>query len=167
MQSGFVLGRRSKQRLHSCHPDLIRVIMLALDTSPIDFTVVEGKRSLAHQKTLFSQGRSKTLNSRHLLKIPLNQPELGGVSHAVDLAGWVDGRINWEWENFFLIADAVKNAADHLKIPIRWGGCWDYLHHYSSAEDAYLSYIARKKKAGEKPFPDGPHFELCRTAYPV
>jgi len=165
--SEFHLGERSSNRLNGCHPDLIAVIGLAIQITAVDFAVIEGQRSEAHQKKLFSQGKSRTLNSRHLSRKPLHQPELGSVAHAADLAGWVNGRVSWEWEHFFLIADAVKKAADFLKVPVRWGGCWDYLHHYNSAEDAYIAYIARKKKAGQTPFPDGPHFELCRKAYPV
>jgi peptidoglycan L-alanyl-D-glutamate endopeptidase CwlK len=66
----------------------------------------------------------------------LNSRHLTG--HAVDLAPWP---ISWEWEGFYPIADAMKTAADELGVSLEWGGDW-------------------------KSFPDGPHFQLSRKAYP-
>ncbi|OPX57056.1 peptidoglycan L-alanyl-D-glutamate endopeptidase CwlK [Oceanospirillum multiglobuliferum] len=165
--NGYVLGARSKQRLLSCHPDLVEVVDLAIQLTTTDFTVLETTRSPSHQQLRVSQGKSKTLNSRHLPKIPKANPTLGAVAHAVDLGAWVNGTVAWDWMHYFVIADAIKTAAEFLKVPIRWGGCWDYLDHYDNAEQAYHAYLRRKQKAGETPFTDGPHFELCWKAYPV
>lgn len=163
----FMLGRRSKQRLADCHPDMAAVVERAIQITRVDFAVLETLRTEKKQRHLLRQGKSKTKNSRHLGKVPKNTPELGEIAHAVDLVAWVDGKPNWEWEHYFIIANAMKQAAEELGIGIKWGGCWDYLIVYDSAEQAYQNYIDRKRAVGQKSFPDGPHFELCWKEYPV
>ncbi len=162
-----VLGRRSKQRLTNCHPDMAAVVERAIQISCVDFTVLETLRTEQRQRNLVRQGKSLTKNSRHLGKVPKHTPELGPIAHAVDLGAWIDGALDWDWVHYFTIADAMKQAAEELKVRIKWGGCWDYLDHYDNAEQAYHAYIKRKNAAGKKPFPDGPHFELCWEEYPV
>jgi peptidoglycan L-alanyl-D-glutamate endopeptidase CwlK len=163
----FVLGRRSKQRLDDCHPDLAAVIERAIQLSRVDFTVMETLRTHQRQRHLKRTGKSQTLNSRHLPKVPKNTPEIGSTSHAVDLGAWVNGTVNWDWEFYFNIANAVKAAAEELSIPIKWGGSWSYLHKCEDARQAHTAYIQNKKAMGQKSFPDGPHFELCWEKYPV
>jgi peptidoglycan L-alanyl-D-glutamate endopeptidase CwlK len=108
----FVLGPRSLQRLHDVHPDLVRVVNHAIKTSPIDFTVLEGRRTLARQKELVAAGASTTLSSRHL------------TGHAVDIAPVVDGEVRWDWPLYKKLAPVIKQAAKELKVPIEWGGDW-------------------------------------------
>lgn len=163
----FVLGRRSSQRLEDAHPDLRAVVAVAIQLSSVDFTVIETLRTEQRQRHMVRQGKSQTKNSRHLPRVPKNAPELGAIAHAVDLGAWVNNTVSWDWQYYFAIADAMKTAAEALRVRIRWGGGWDYLDHYDNAEQAYYAYIQRKKDADEKPFPDGPHFELCWEAYPV
>ena len=123
----YKLGTRSKQKLSGVHPDLIMVVTKAISISTVDFTVLEGIRSLSRQRELYKAGKSTTMNSRHI------------TGHAIDLAPWP---ISWEWEGFYPIADAMKEAAEDLDISIDWGGDW-------------------------KSFPDGPHFQLSRKDYPA
>lgn len=108
----FALGARSLQRLEGVHPDLARVMKRAIQITPVDFSVVEGRRTLARQKQLVAAGASKTLRSRHL------------TGHAVDIAPYVAGSVRWDWPLFHQIAPAVKRAAADLRIPIEWGGDW-------------------------------------------
>lgn len=70
----------------------------------------------------------------------LNSRHLTG--HAVDLAVWWDGDIRWDWPLYAKLSTSVKRAANHHNIPILWGGDWET-------------------------FRDGPHYELCRRAYPT
>ncbi|MGI1669986.1 MAG: hypothetical protein K6L74_06620 [Neptuniibacter sp.] len=163
----YVLGRRSKQRLADCHPVLADVVAEALSVSPIDFTVLETLRTEKRQRHMVRQGKSWTKNSRHLGRVPKHAPELGPIAHAVDLGAWIDDTINWDWDHYFDIADAMKAAAEKHNIRIKWGGCWDYLDQYDNAKQARQMYIDRKKEAGEKPLSDGPHFELCWKEFPV
>ena len=123
----YKLGTRSKQKLSGVHPDLIMVVTKAISISTVDFTILEGIRSVSRQRELYKAGKSTTMNSRHI------------TGHAIDLAPWP---ISWEWEGFYPIADAMKEAAEDLDISIDWGGDW-------------------------KSFPDGPHFQLSRKEYPA
>ena len=76
----YRLGLRSRARLRGVHPDLVRVVTRAIEITDVDFTVLEGVRSLSRQRQLVAQGASKTMRSRHL------------TGHAVDLGAWVAGR---------------------------------------------------------------------------
>ena len=108
----FVLGAKSKERLKGVHPDLVRVVERAIQTTDVDFTVLEGLRTATRQQQLVKSGASKTMRSRHL------------TGHAVDLAAVVGGEIRWDWPLYAKIAKAVKQAAADVKVPIEWGGDW-------------------------------------------
>lgn len=126
----YTLSQRSQNNLNDVHQDLVRVVYLALTFSEYDFVVIEGVRSLIRQKELMKEGKSKTLNSRHL------------TGHAVDIAPLVNGVIPWQdWSAFESVSKAMKKAAHQLGVSINWGGDW-------------------------VSFRDGPHYELCRGAYP-
>lgn len=108
----FVLGSKSKTKLVGVHPDLLSVVEKAITITEVDFTVLEGVRTLERQKQLVAEGSSTTMRSRHL------------TGHAIDLAAWIDGKLSWDWKYYELIAAAMKSAAEELKIPIEWGGDW-------------------------------------------
>jgi peptidoglycan LD-endopeptidase CwlK len=108
----IVLGPRSLSRLEGVHPDLVRVVKKAAALSDLDFTVLEGIRSVERQKQLVSQGASKTMNSRHI------------TGHAVDLAPMIAGEVRWDWPLYHKLAKIVKAAAADEKVPLQWGGDW-------------------------------------------
>lgn len=139
--SQFQLSKRSEQRLMGVHPDLQNVVRLAITLTEVDFCVTEGARTAERQRELVAKGASTTTNSRHIPKKPVARPELGPVSHAVDLAAMIGAEVRWDWPLYHKLADAMKTAAFKLKVPIVWGGDWTS-------------------------FKDGPHFELDRKAYP-
>jgi len=138
----FVLGPKSRERLKGVDPQLAAVVMRAIEISTVDFTVIEGARSVERQKELYAQGRTKpgpkvtwTLNSRHI----------GG--HAVDLGVWKNGAIDWnDTAGYKAIYDAVMAAAKELGVAIRAGSDWDG--------------DGRRCEAGET---DLPHFEIKRA----
>lgn len=109
---GFQLGLRSKDRLKGVHPDLVHIVLHAITITPVDFTVLEGIRTLARQKQLYAQRATRTMKSRHL------------TGHAVDLGAWVGGTVRWDWPLYDRIAITMKQAAFDLNIPIEWGGDW-------------------------------------------
>jgi len=115
----FSLGDRSRVRLLGVHPDLVRVVELAVTLSVDDFTVGEGVRTLERQRHLVEQGHSRTMKSRHL------------SGHAVDL--WVllpSGVVTWEWSHYELLAQAMRTAAKMRDVPIEWGGdLWAHCLH--------------------------------------
>lgn len=108
----FVLSKRSLQRLEGVHPDLVKVVKRAIQLTSVDFTVLEGLRTLERQKQLVAAGASKTMNSRHL------------TGHAVDLGAYVADEVRWDWPLYHQIAAAVKRAAAEVGVPIEWGGDW-------------------------------------------
>ncbi len=108
----IVLGQRSLSRLEGVHPDLVRVVKKAAAMSSLDFTVLEGLRSLERQKQLRELGATKTMNSRHL------------TGHAVDIAPMVGGTVRWDWPLYHQLAVIVKGAAKAENVPITWGGDW-------------------------------------------
>lgn len=108
----IVLGQRSLSRLEGVHFDLVRVVKKAAALSDLDFTVLEGIRSVERQKQLVSQGASKTMNSRHI------------TGHAVDLAPMIAGEVRWDWPLYHKLAKIVKAAAADEKVPLQWGGDW-------------------------------------------
>jgi len=134
--------QRSLDNMKGLHPDLIRVINRASDTSLTSFVVTEGLRTLERQKELLRIGATKTLKSRHL-------KQADGYGHAFDFYAYVDinsdGKIAFEeMSNVRLmlgIADAIKKAAVDEKVSITYGGDW-------------------------RKFKDYPHFELNRAVYP-
>ena len=67
---------QSEERLKGVDPELVEVLREALSLGVIKFRIVEGVRTLERQRQLVQQGRSKTLNSKHLI-----QPD--GYGHAV------------------------------------------------------------------------------------
>lgn len=146
----FKLGNRSRLRLEGVHPDLVRVVKRAIALTLVDFTVLEGVRSLERQRKLFEAKASLIMNSRHLPKVPRNNPELGPVSHAVDLGAYVDGEVCWAWPPYYEIEKAMRAAAFAEDVTIRWGGDWDSDGEYD-----------------DEKWRDGPHFELPRKLYPA
>lgn len=144
----FKLSQKSLSKLEGVDPRLVKVIKRAIEVTEIDFTITEGLRTKATQALYVKQGKSQTMNSKHL----------DGL--AVDLAAWVNGTINWNFDYYFKIADAVRKASIELGIQVKWGGAWRYLNDYDSSKKAYDAYIAERKKLGKKPFLDGVHFEL-------
>jgi peptidoglycan L-alanyl-D-glutamate endopeptidase CwlK len=151
MSHNWVLSSRSRERLAGVKPDLADTVKRALELSPIDFGVSEGKRTLERQKLLVSQGASQTMKSKHL------------TGDAVDLVGYLDAHVSWEMSIYCKIADAVRQAAIETDVSIRWGGAWqvrDIRLHEGGMDEAQDAYIDLRRSEGRRPFLDGPHFEL-------
>lgn len=110
-----VFGKTSEARLKGVHPDLVKVMRLAIARTPLDFTITEGLRTLARQKELVAAGASQTMNSRHL------------TGHAVDVAALVGGKVRWDWPLYEKLAVVILAAAKELQVPIVWGGSWKTL----------------------------------------
>ena len=106
-------GSRSLKNMVGIHPDLRRVLDRALQDSPLDFSVIEGLRTLDRQKQLVASGASQTLNSRHL------------TGHAVDLLPiGPDGKSAFDWPLYNQLGPAVKAAAEAEGVALDWGGDW-------------------------------------------
>jgi len=108
----MIFGGRSISRMAGLHPDLKKVMNQAILATDLDFTVLEGVRTLERQKQMVESGASTTLNSRHL------------DGHAVDIAPFVGGEVRWDWPLYYKLAGIVKAAAKEVGVPIEWGGDW-------------------------------------------
>lgn len=142
------------------HPDLCDVVDHALSISTMDFGVQDGLRDQEEQKQLVRMGASRTMKSRHLMGED-------GYGHAVDLVPYYNGKLRWEWEMIYPVAEAVHHASLDLEVPIRWGGVWDRRLGNLDINDLkgeVATYTARRKKRwpNKKVFIDGAHFELPR-----
>jgi hypothetical protein len=147
----FRLSKRSLDRLQGVDPRLVAVVRRAIEITKVDFGVTEGLRSIETQRKYVAQGKSKTLRSKHL------------TGNAVDLVAFVDGQVSWELNLYDNIADAMKQAATELKLPLRWGAAWnvpDITKWNGTMEAAMMHYVDTRRKEGKRPFIDGPHFEM-------
>lgn len=124
----FYLSEKSLKKLSFVHPDLAAVVKRAINITAIDFSVVEGLRSLEQQKKYVAEGKSTTMNSRHL------------TGHAVDLLAWVDNKSSDEKDHLHNIAGAMKEAAAQLEIPLQWGGDWQSFKDYPHYQLPWSSY---------------------------
>lgn len=108
----YKFGTKSKERLATVHPDLQKLFNAAISTSPYDFSITEGVRSLERQKELLEVGKSTTMNSRHL------------KGNAVDIAVFVEGKLTWDFKYYKEVSDHIKALSKSMQIPIVWGGDW-------------------------------------------
>ncbi len=131
----YRLGQRSRQRLSGVHPDLVRVVERAIAITQVDFTVLEGVRSVKRQSALLTQGATTTMRSRHL------------TGHAVDLGAWIEGELRWDWPLYYKIAKAMKQAANELSIPMTWGGDWKKFKDGPHFQLAWGRYPAKQEEA--------------------
>lgn len=123
--SNYRLSSRSLSKLQGVHPDLVNVVKRAIEITEQDFSVLEGVRNIDRQRKLVAQGKSTTMNSRHL------------TGHAVDLAPYP---LSWDWEYFYPIADAMKAAAEEQDVDLEWGGDWSSFPdgpHFQVSWEAY------------------------------
>lgn len=137
----FVLGKRSLNRLDGVHPDLVKVVLRAIELSESDFTVIEGTRTKEQQKKNILSGASKTMKSRHIPES--NQCGLGcavDIAPMLDLDNDGDLDLSWVEKHFGPIAVAMKQASEELGVPVEWGvDLWGW---------------------------DAPHFQLPWSVYP-
>lgn len=105
-------SEKSINNLKNIHPDLVQLAFKALELSTIDFSITEGVRSIERQKQLVKEGKSQTLNSRHL------------SGHAIDVFAYPTSSGSWEFKYYQDIATAFKMASATLDIPVEWGGDW-------------------------------------------
>lgn len=104
--------QRSLANLDTVHPDLKRVMLEAIENAPFDFGITEGLRTKERQQQLFNEGKSQTLNSRHL------------TGNAVDLVIFIDNKVTWDLKYYKVLSEHIKAVAKLNDVPIVWGGDW-------------------------------------------
>jgi peptidoglycan L-alanyl-D-glutamate endopeptidase CwlK len=106
------LGKKSLERLAGVKEPLQNVIKTAIVSSPYDFSITCGLRTIEEQKVLVATGKSRTMKSKHL------------TGDAVDIAVFVDGKLTWDLKYYKVVATHIKKVAAKLGIKITWGGDW-------------------------------------------
>lgn len=147
----FKLSKKSQDRLVGVNPKLVAVVNRAIQLTKVDFGVTEGVRTVATQKKYVAEGKSQTMQSKHI------------TGSAVDLVAYVGGEVSWELNLYDDIADAMKKAATELGLPLKWGAAWnvpDITKWSGTMEQAMMHYVDTRRKEGKRPFIDGPHFEM-------
>lgn len=154
---GFSLDTASSAKLLDVHPKLASVVISAAALTTQPFVVYEGVRTLARQKMLKAKGKSRTMDSNHLI-------QADGYGHAVDLVPLIHGQPTWDWNGCYDIAFAMDRAATELGVAnlIVWGGVWDKrLSAYGGSDTAMLKEVlAYNRRHAGSDFNDGPHFEI-------
>jgi peptidoglycan L-alanyl-D-glutamate endopeptidase CwlK len=136
----FKFSNRSIDNLKGVHPRLVILMGVALQNSPVDFTITDGVRTTAQQQVLYAQGRTApgkiVTNLDGVKEKSKHQIQADGQGHAIDLYPYVNGKVQTEdTANLKHIAKHIKATAKRLGYNIEWGGDW-------------------------KNFVDMPHFEL-------
>lgn len=114
------LSKTSRQKLNTCHRDLIKLIEAVAETEKC--AVICGFRGRYEQEKAYYEGKSKAKfgQSKHNLK----------PSHAVDV---VPLPLNWEdIPAFERLGEVIMKKAEELGIKVKWGrdftGLKDYPH---------------------------------------
>lgn len=145
---GNTFGKRSKEKLATCHPDLQLIANESLKVSRMDFGISEGNRSIEKQLEYFYTGKSKVdgikIKGKHNY-----QPSL-----AFDLYAYISGKphLAFNVANLAYLGGVLTATANRLlnegKIThkLRWGFNWDM--------DGEIGTDQR--------FQDMPHFEILK-----
>ena len=110
--------------LNQCEPRL-RTLFLAVDKITQVDILPSTIRTLTEQEEFVRTGKSKTLNSKHLIT-----PE-NPLSRAVDAGPWPmkwpqEGPDKWlDWGRLYYFAGIVICTASQMGIKIRYGGDWN------------------------------------------
>ena len=113
----YKLSKTSKSRLSSCDGRIQLVINEAIKTSPIDFGVAEGNRTLENQQKYYNEGKSK------LDGINKKSKHQSNPSLAIDLYAYDKGA-KWDKKSLTLLAGHILGTANRLNIKLIWGGDW-------------------------------------------
>lgn len=101
-------GTNSVAELCGVHPELTicsTETLILVSNAGEDFSVFDGLRTLAEQRRNIRRGVSWTMKSYHL-------PQVDGMSWAVDLVPYINGRLMWD-------ANHIENASERAKIQKR------------------------------------------------
>ena len=132
----FHFSDKSLHEIHTCDVNLQEMIATALKLTPLDFTVLQGYRSLEEQRRLFSEGKTK-IDGVTNLSNHNHTP-----SRAIDIAPYP---IDWQdMERFRFLGGFILGIAGSRGLRIRWGGDWD-------GDGSFK----------DQSFDDLPHFELA------
>lgn len=153
-------GKRSLEKLKTCHKDLQKIFKLAISRSDVDFGISEGHRAIERQKALYAIGRTIELHKKPITKIDgVENTSLHNKypSEATDYYIYhsdpvIRKKIAFDKAHLAYVAGLLKSCARELLEKgeichdIRWGANWD--------KDGVIDY--------DQSFDDYPHVELIK-----
>ena len=112
----FRFSKKSLAQLDTVDPRLKALAIQVLSVSPIDFTIVQGRRTVA-------QSAQNIKNGTSFLSDPSKSKHVTG--EAIDFAPYVNGKLDWDdREKFWTIAKLFKQEAEKMGIKVRLGADW-------------------------------------------
>jgi len=124
MSNKYKFSHSSLNKLDGVHPKLVKVVKKVMGLQVMDFLIAEGLRTPGVQEIYVLTGRSKTMNSKHLIQDD-------GFAHAVDLYPYPinmqkvnRGEVK-EYIRFGILAGLMKAMGKQEGVNIIWGGDWD------------------------------------------
>ncbi len=110
----YIFSKRSLKSIKTEGLDhrLILLLGLMLEYSPYDFVVTETLRTKERQAQLVKEGKSKTMNSRHI------------IGKAFDIAILIDNKITWDLKYYQEFGNIILKLAERLGFPIECGCFW-------------------------------------------
>ena len=114
----FSFGKTSRERMAGIHPDLIKVLELAIIITKVDFSIPQygGLRTEQEQLKLFVGGKSKADG-----RVNKSYHQTG---RAIDVCAYVNGKADWSQPHMTMVACAILQAASQLGVKLDWGGLW-------------------------------------------
>lgn len=113
----FSFSKKSLAQLDTVNPRLKALAIQVLSVSPIDFTIVQGRRTV-------EQSAQNIKNGTSFLSDPSKSKHVTG--EAIDFAPYVNGKLDWDdREKFWTIAKLFKQEAEKMGIKVRLGADWN------------------------------------------
>ena len=113
----FRFSKKSLAQLDTVDPRLKALAIQVLSVSPIDFTIVQGRRTVA-------QSAQNIKNGTSFLSDPSKSKHV--TWEAIDFAPYVNGKLDWDdREKFWTIAKLFKQEAEKMGIKVRLGADWN------------------------------------------
>lgn len=144
-------GKSSLEKLETCHEDLRRVMLMAIDRTNVDFGISEGYRTIERQNQLFLEGKSKIDGVNKTGKHNYS-PSLACDIFIFHEDYEIRKKLVYDKIHLSYIAGIVNSCAVELYNAgeithlIRWGGNWN--------GDGLIGV--------DQAFDDYPHFELIK-----
>jgi len=150
----YKFGKTSSARLKTCHPDIQKIMKLALSRSHIDFGISDGHRSVERQYELYQQGRSKIDGKRRKGKHNYS-PSMAADIYIYHPHKATRMKLAYDIPHLCYVAGLIFSAAQELlaageiEHSVRWGANWD--------GDGVIAL--------DQSFDDYPHFELINIIH--